>query len=95
MPNDMKKNQYKSVDNLIDRVMGKTFRAYYHEMRRHEERLSRIFSKDPHHRHIPEETGSLNRVHPDQARIVTFWRCSVCMKDLTEKEVAKLKAKTR
>lgn len=86
----MKTKKFKSVDDLIAKTTSKTFQAYRGEMRRHERALQKIFAGDEHHKHVPEEVGSVNRVWPDRRRIVTFYRCELCLKDLTEKEVKAL-----
>lgn len=81
----------KSVQDFIFRTCGKTFREYWLEQKRHEKELRRIFGNDKHHVCDPEETGSISQVHPKQRLIVTFYRCTLCLRDLTQKEVDKLR----
>jgi|KBSSwiStaDraftv2_1062776.scaffolds.fasta_scaffold00292_20 hypothetical protein len=78
----MNRTHYKNVEALINRTCGKTFKAYWREMRRHEATLRRIYAKDKTHKCVPEEVGSVNRVHPLRIKLVTFYRCAICMKDL-------------
>lgn len=85
--------KHKTVNDLICKTTSKTFQAYWREMRRHEDALRKIYAKDKLHKHIPESTGSMSQVHPQRRLIVNFYRCAVCMKDLTEAEVEKLKRK--
>lgn len=81
---------FKSVNALVRRTTSKTFQAYWRELRRHEKALIKIYGDDKLHIHAPEEIGTVRRVHPDRHHIITFYRCSICMKDLTQKEVEKL-----
>lgn len=86
----MKKNK-----STVDRVVrcltnSKTFRAFWREQMRHSAALLKIYGNDKLHVHVPEEVGTFSQVFPGKAHVVTFYRCAVCMKDLTEKEVAKL-----
>jgi hypothetical protein len=82
--------QYKSVDELVCKTSSKTFVAYWQELRRHENALRKIYAKDKDHIHVPQQIGSVNQVHPQDRVLVTFFRCAVCMKDLTEQEVLRL-----
>ena len=85
--------KYKSVNAIICKTTSKTFQAYWRELRRHENALRNIYAKDNLHRHVPEEVGSVHRVHPGKERyIVSFFRCAICMKDLTEIEARKLRS---
>lgn len=82
--------KYKSVNALVCGTTSKTFQAYWKELRRHERALRRIYAKDTKHKHTPEEVGSVHQVHPQRRLIVSFYRCAVCMKDLSEEEVRAL-----
>lgn len=86
----MKPTTKKIAEVLRCLTNSKTFDAYYLECQRHEDTLRKIYGKDKLHRHVPEEVGRVNRVWPNKRHIVTFYRCAVCMKDLTEAEVKKL-----
>jgi hypothetical protein len=83
----------KSFKDFIFRTTGKTFQAYWLEKRRREKELRRIYGKDKHHICVPEETGTINQVHPKQRLIVTFYRCALCLRDLTQKEAERLRKK--
>ena len=82
--------KHKTIDSVVFRTTSKTFQEYWLEMRRHEDALKRIYGKDKLHKHIPEAVGSVNQVYPKHRHIVTFWRCALCMRDLTEKQVRKI-----
>lgn len=81
------------IEDLLSRTTSKRFQEFAKEMRRHEEALKRIYANDKLHIHVPEEIGSVHQVHPNKRLITTFYRCSICMKDLTENEVKKLQKK--
>jgi hypothetical protein len=87
MKTKIKRKNYKSVNALVCHTTSKTFKKYWAELQRHERALRRIYANDRSHKHQPEETGSVNQVWPRERQIVSFYRCSVCMKDMTEKEV--------
>jgi len=86
--------KFKSVNALIYKTTSRTFQAYWREQRRHEKALRKIYAGDKLHVHVPEEVGSVHQVdlkNGSERVIVSFFRCAVCMKDLTEKEAQSLK----
>lgn len=85
--------KFNTVNELVCHTTSKSFKEYWKELQRHENALRKIYAKDKLHKHVLEEIGSVNQVWPNKRHIVTFYRCAVCMKDLTEKEVKKLKNK--
>lgn len=87
--------KYKTVNELVCKTSSPIFKAYWKELRRHENALRRIYAGDKLHKHVVEEIGRINQVEPCVRHIVTFFRCAICMKDLTQREVETIRKALR
>jgi hypothetical protein len=94
-PKKKSKVIYKSVDQIVCHTSSTTFYKFWKENRRHERALKKIYGQDKLHICQPEEVGSVSQVHPGKRLLVTFYQCSVCMRDIDQKEAKKLMRKQK